>query len=282
MKTYQIIFISLVILLGSSCSSYQKTLKNPDVNKKLDMAMAYYKKKDYYRASTLFEQLQDNFNGTAMAEKVIYYSAYCNYGLQNYILSGYQFKSYFENFPSGEFAEEALYMTAYCLYLESQSYYLDPTDTYKGIEGLKLFVSVYPDSKYVSECNVLLDKLRGKLALKSYKNAKMYYNIGQYKSAIIALPNVTKDFPEIPYKEELDYLTVKSYYLLAKGSIEEKQEERYLNYFPVLEDFKIEYPESKYNNELTNLKFKTESALKKLARKKIETEKESLLDIKLF
>jgi outer membrane protein assembly factor BamD len=121
------------MLLGSACSNYQKTLKNPDVNKKLDMAMAYYNKKDYYRASTLFEQLQDNFNGTAMAEKVIYYSAYCNYGLQNYLLAGYQFKSYFESFPSGEFAEESLYMTAYCQYLESQSYYLDPTDTQKGL-----------------------------------------------------------------------------------------------------------------------------------------------------
>lgn len=106
------VFISLLIL-SASCSKYQKTLKNPDVNKKLESAMGYYKKKDYYRASVLFEQLQDNFNGTAMAEKVIYYSAYCNYGLRNYLLAGYQFKSYFENFPSGEFAEESLYMTAY-------------------------------------------------------------------------------------------------------------------------------------------------------------------------
>jgi outer membrane protein assembly factor BamD len=264
------------MLLGSACSNYQKTLKNPDVNKKLDMAMAYYNKKDYYRASTLFEQLQDNFNGTAMAEKVIYYSAYCNYGLQNYLLAGYQFKSYFESFPSGEFAEESLYMTAYCQYLESQSYYLDPTDTQKGIESINLFVNVYPESKYIPECNILLDKLRGKLSLKAYRNAKLYYNIGEYKSAIIALPNVVKDYPETPYKEEIDYLTTKSYFLLAKGSSEAKQEVRYKDYLNAYSDFSAEYAESKFQKELAGMKEKTEVALVKLERKKNEQSKESL------
>ncbi len=241
------------------------------------MAMYYYNKKDYYRASNLFEQLQDNFNGTAMAEKVIYYSAYCNYGLQQYLLAGYQFKSYFESFPSGMFAEESLYMTAYCQYLESQSYYLDPTDTQKGIESIKLFVSVYPDSKYIPECNTLLDKLRGKLSYKAYKNAKLYYNIGEFKSAIVALPNVIKDFPETPYKEELDYLTVKSHFLLAKGSYENKQEERYKTFQSAYADYMAEYPDttSKYYNELKNLSVKADIALKKIVAEKAREKQEA-------
>ena len=262
--------LSFVLVLTTACSKYQKTLKNPDPNKKLEMAMYYYNKKDYYRASNLFEQLQDNFNGTEMAEKVIYYSAYCNYGLQNYLLAGYQFKSYYESFPTGLYSEESLYMTAYCQYLESQSYYLDPTDTQKGIESIKLFVTVYPDSKYIPECNVLLDKLRGKLSFKSYKNAKLYYNIRQYKSAIVALPNVVKDFPETPYKEEIDYLTVKSHYLLAKGSIETKQEERYNTFLTAFSEYMNEYPDTtnKYYNDLKVLTVKATIALKKIAQEK--------------
>ena len=232
------------------------------------MAMSFYNKKDYYRASTLFEQLQDNFNGTAMAEKVIYYSAYCNYGLRNYLLAGYQFKSYFENFPSGEFAEESLYMTAYCSYLESQSYYLDPTDTRKGIESIKLFVSVYPDSKYVTECNQLLDKLRAKLSFKAYKNAKLYYEIKEYKSAIVALPNVIREYPELQQKEELDFLTVKSHYMLAEGSIEAKKTERYYSTITAYLNFLEEYPESKYYNELKNIEAKAKNALKRMDKQK--------------
>jgi outer membrane protein assembly factor BamD len=242
--------------------------------------MFYYNKKDYYRASTLFEQLQDNFSGTAMAEKVIYYSAYCNYGLQNYILAGYQFKSYFENFPSGTYSEEALYMAAYCQYLESQAYYLDPTDTQKGIESIKLFVSVYPDSKYIPECNVLLDKLRARLALKAYKNAKLYYDIGEYKSAIVALPNVVNEFPETQYKEELDYLTVKAHYLLAKGSIESRQEERYRSFLTVYQDYLSQYPDvnNKYYNDLKTLSFKAEAAIKKIHKKREREFRDSMVN----
>lgn len=228
------------------------------------MAQYYYNKKDYYRASTLFEQLQDNFNGTAMAEKVMYYSAYCNFGLRNYPLAGYQFKSYFENFPTGQWAEESLYMNAYCQFLESQFYYLDQTDTHKAMEAIKLFVSVYPESKYVAECNVLLDKLRAKLAMKAYKNAKLYYNIGEYKSAIVALQNVIRDFPEIQQKEELDFLTLKSHFMLADNSIETKKAERFKESMEFYNYFSGEYPESKYLNEARQIYTKSETALRKI------------------
>lgn len=270
MHSKRIVFtiLSGIILLGASCSKYQKTLKSTDPNKKLEMAQYYYNKKDYYRASTLFEQLQDNFTGTAMAEKVLYYSAYCNYGLQNYVLAGYQFKTYFENFPTGQWAEESLYMGAYCQFLESQSYYLDQTDTYKGIDALKIFINVYPDSKYVPECNILLDKLRAKLSMKAYRNAKLYYNIGEYKSAIVTLQNTIRDFPEISQKEELDYLTVKSYFLLAENSIDSKKEERYMSTVESYNTFIAEYPDSKYLNELKSVYYKTTNALNKIREKK--------------
>ncbi len=262
-----IYIISALLLTG--CSKYQKVLKNPDPNKKLEMAQYYYNKKDYYRAATLFEQLQDNFNGTAMAEKVMYYSAYCNFGLRGYTLAGYQFKTYFENFPTGQWAEECLYMNAYCQFLESQNYYLDQTDTHKANEAIKLFVSVYPESKYVSECNVLLDKLRSKLSMKAYKNAKLYYNIGEYKSSIVALQNVIKDFPEVPQKEELDFLTLKSYYLLADNSIDSKKIERYKDALEFYNYFSAEYAGSKYLNEAKTLSFKAQNNIIKIEKQQI-------------
>jgi outer membrane protein assembly factor BamD len=269
MKFKSTLLVFVILFVSASCSKYQKVLKNPDVNKKLELAQYYYNKKDYFRASTLFEQLQDNFNGTAMAEKVMYYSAYCNFGLRNYPLSGYQFKTYYENFPTGQWAEEGLYMYAYCQFLESQSYYLDQTDTYKATEAIKLFVNVYPDSKYVSECNQLLDKLRWKLALKAYKGAKLYYNIGEYKSAIVSLQNVIKDFPEVPQKEELDFLTLKSYYMLAENSIESKKEERLHESVEFYKYFVEEYPNSKFMSDANNVHAKIQSSIKKLEKTKL-------------
>jgi outer membrane protein assembly factor BamD len=262
---------SIFILTG--CSKYQKVLKSPDVNQKLEMAQYYYDKKDYYRASVLFEQLQDRYTGTVMAEKVMYYSAYCNFGLRNYPLAGYQFKSYFENFPTGQWAEEALYMNAYCQFLESQNFYLDQTDTYKATESIKLFVSVYPDSKYVNECNVLLDKLRNKLSYKAYRSAKLYYNIGEYKSAIVSLQNVIKDYPEVPQREELDYLTLKSYFAYADNSIDAKKEERYKETLEFYNYFINEYPSSKYIGDAKSVANKTQNGLMKIEKEKLKKEK---------
>lgn len=264
MKATLTILIALVVLLTGSCSNYQKILKNPDLNKKYELAQYYYNKKDYYRAVTLFEQLQDNFNGTAMAEKVLYYSAYCNYALKNFPLAGFQFKAYFENYPTGQWAEESLYMTSYCMYLESQPAYLDQTDTHKAIESINMFVTVYPDSKYVAECNTLLDKLRSKLSQKAYREARLYYDIEEYKSAIVALQNVVRDYPEIAQKEELDYLTVKSHYLLAQNSIEEKKSERYQTAIQVATVFCEENPDSKFVQEVKGFVSKSENALKNL------------------
>ena len=265
-KTY-FIFI-LTVLLSVSCSKYQKALKDPDANKKFELAKYYYDKKDYYRASTLLDQLQDNFSGTTNAEKVLFYSAYCNYGLKNYGLAGYQFKAYFENYPTGEWAEESLYMNAYCQFLESQPSYLDQTDTFKGIEAINLFVNVYPDSKYIPECNTMIDKLRAKLSMKAYRLAKLYFNIREYKSAIVALENTLKDYPEIAQKEELEYLTVKSNFLLAQNSIDEKKEERYLNTLSAANDFNMEYQESKYQKEVLSMADKANSEIKKIQSRK--------------
>jgi outer membrane protein assembly factor BamD len=276
MRKYFYIWLIVASILSTSCSKYQKTLKSGDINRKLEMAISYYNKKDYYRANTLFEQLQDNFNGTAMAEKILYYSAYCNYGLKNYALGGFQFKAYFENFPTGEWAEESLYMYAYCNFLESQPSYLDQTDTFKAIESINLFVSVYTDSKYIPECNSMIDNLRARLSAKAYRLAKLYYNMAEYKSAIVVLQNVVRDYPEIAQKEELEFLTVKSHYLLAINSIEEKREERLQNTLKAYTDFLYEYPNSKYGPELKSYK---EKAIKELDRinnkKQLNNPKES-------
>src|ERR1043166_4092239 len=260
-----ILLVVTVLVLDSCRSQYQRALKTPDPRVKLELAELYYKKKDFFRAITLLEQIEDAFHGTAAAEKVLYYSAQSNFGLHNYMLAGFQFKSYFESYPTGEWAEEALYMTAYSSFLESQDSELDQTDTYKAIETMKIFINVYPDSKYIPECNTMLDKLRYKLSYKAYRTAKLYFDIGEYKSAIVALQNVIKDFPETPQKEEIDFLTLKSYYLLALNSVPEKQKDRYEQTLSNFTEFAETYREgSKYMDEARTIKANTEIALKKM------------------
>jgi len=257
----------MLLFAYSSCkNAYQKALKAPDSKIKLEMADFYFNKKDYARANSLYEQVEDAFGGTPLAKHVLFRSAQCNFGLKQYGVAGFQYKTFFENFPTaGDTSEESLYMTAYCQYLESQDPELDQTDTYKAIETFRIFYSVYPESRFITDCNTMLDKLRSKLSEKAYRTAKLYYNMGDYKSAMVALQNAVNDFPEIAQKEEIDFLIVKSNYLLAANSIQEKQVERFNKTIEAFNEFADQYPEgSKYMAEATLYKDKAQQALNKL------------------
>ncbi len=51
--------------------------------------------------------------------------------------------------------------------------------------------------------------MRDKLVEKSFISARLYYDLGYYKSAILALRNSLIEYPETRYREELMFLILK-------------------------------------------------------------------------
>jgi outer membrane protein assembly factor BamD len=88
---------------------------------------------------------------------------------------------------------------------------------------------------------------------KSFINAKLYFDLGYYKSSIIALRNSLSDYPDTKYREDIMYLMVKSNYNLAEKSIEYKQKERYQNALDEYYSFMTEYPKSKYSGDVQKI-----------------------------
>ncbi len=248
--TYLLILgMAILIGIGGCKSEYQKVLKGNDLDKKYELAKKYYNDKDYFRALELLDELVNVYRGSEKAETIYYYYAYCHYGLKDLITARYHFKNFAETFPRSQYAEECRYMTAYCYFLDSPEYSLDQENTYRAIESLQLFINMYPKSTRVEECNLLIDRLRDKLENKSYHNAKLYYNIGDYKAAIFAFQNSINDFPDTPYKEEMDFLTIKSSYLYAKNSVESKKAERFLETIDYYRNFVDSYKTSRFLKE---------------------------------
>lgn len=249
--------LSLLIILSISLpackSEYQKVLKGNDLPKKYEMAKKYYNDKDYFRAFQLLDELVNVYRGSEEAENIYYYYAYCHYGLKDMITARFHFQNFAETYPRSKYAEECRYMAAYCYYLDSPEFTLDQDNTYKAIEAMQLFINMYPKSERVAECNTLIDRLREKLESKSYYNAKLYYNIGDYKSAIFAFRNSIIDFPDSKYKEEMMFLTIKSAFLYAEMSIESKKSERFLETMEYYQTFVDSYASSKYLKEAQSI-----------------------------
>ncbi|MEE2699966.1 MAG: outer membrane protein assembly factor BamD [Bacteroidota bacterium] len=256
----------LFLLLFASCSKYQKILKSPDLNFKFEKAVMYYENDDYNRALPLLEELSTIFRGSAKAEEVNYYYAYCHYSLGEYLMATYLFETYAQTYPNSKHTEECQYISAYCYYLLSPIYKLDSKNTYKAINHLQLFINLYPKSDRVARCNQLIDELREKLAKKAFHNAKQYYVTEYHKSAIIALKDVLVDFPGSKYEEEIYFLIIESSFELAKNSISNKKAERLGNTIDAYNEFEDRYPESKLLKAAQNTQQKTLKLIESLKK----------------
>ena len=221
-------FILLFTIAFTSCKSkFEKLRLSTDIGRKYQEAIKLYNKKEYSKALVLFEDLVQRYRGRSEAEDLYYYFAYTNYQLKDYLSARYHFKTFSDTYPNSPKAEECRFLTAYCYYLDSPNFSLDQDNTLRAIESLQLFINIYPKSDRVAEASKLILDLRDKLERKSYENAKLFLDIGDYQAAVIAFRNSTKDYPDTKFAEEMDFLIVKSQYLYAKNSLEIKQEDRY-------------------------------------------------------
>lgn len=237
--------LASIIFSMSACSKFNRLLKSDNVEAKLAAAISYYNKKDYFHASSLLEDLLPLMQGKKEGEKVMYYYAYCFYGQEDFSSATYQFKKFYETYPRSELAEEGYFMYAYCLYRDSPVYNLDQTSTYRAIEAILSFISIFPNSTRISECNNLIDELRKKILLKDYHNTKLYSRLEYYKASVIAFNNFIEEYPASEFDEEMRYLRLEAQYRLAKSSTDVKQKERFAEAMNYYENFIDKYPDSK-------------------------------------
>lgn len=244
-----LLVVTLFFIIGA-CSPFSRLQKTENAQEKYLGAVEYYKKKDYYRAGVLFEELIPLMRGQAESEKIQFYYAYCQFYQGQLTLSAYYFKKFYETYPRSENAEEAMFMYAMSLYEDSPKYNLDQTNTALAIDAIQNFVNKYPNSTYIEKCNQFIDELRGKLEMKAYDSAKLFYNMGEYKSALILFENFKNEFPESSRIEEILYLRVIAQLKLAKISVEQKKKERFEKVKEFYEKFVDQYATSKYFKSL--------------------------------
>lgn len=245
---FGVLLVATAGILGG-CGEYEKLLKSRDYNAKYDMAVKYYEDGEYARAATLLDQVANIFRGTTKADTVKYYQAKSYYGQRDYLMAGYYFNELSATYASSVYLEEADFMTGYCYYKQSPRPELDQTNTYKTITAMQLFMSRYPTSERITECAAIITEMRDKLVEKSFISAKLYYDLGYYDSAILALRNSLIEFPDTRYREELMFLILKSSYLLADRSIPSKQRERYQATVDEYYSFIGEFPDGTHSRE---------------------------------
>ncbi len=246
---------ALVIwVLGTSCKSeFERIRSSGDPDLLFKKAEAYYNDTEYQKARTLYELIISSFRGRPEAEQIYFKYAYTYYYLEEYILASYYFKNFAQTYTISPLREEADFMSAYSNYQLSPTFRLDQTYTLKAIDELQAFTNLYPNSLRVQECNILIDQMRAKLEKKAFEEGKLYFNLRLYQSATHTFENLLKDFPETKNAEEVRYMIIRAYYLLAENSVVERQQERFQETIDKASAFLSRYPNSAYNKEVSNL-----------------------------
>ncbi|NDC41594.1 MAG: outer membrane protein assembly factor BamD, partial [Chitinophagia bacterium] len=223
-----------------------------------------FDKKDYAHANELYKELVPVMKNTRNFEPLFYRYSYTYYYMREYEIASYYFKNFTEYFPTSKYAEECEFMSALCLYKFAPKYTLDQTNTLKGLEALQSYITRYPASKRTAEANEYIKQGNLKLEQKQSDAAKLYFNMGQYKAATVAYNSVLRNYPESPNADLYQYMIFKATYRYAKGSIPEKQEERYASAISLYRELKDTYPTSKYLDEAGRLNEEANNNIKKI------------------
>ncbi len=246
-KKHPIIFAILAVsFVFASCGEYQRILKNPDPNFKLQKAIEFYEAGRYSRAITLLTDIIPSFRGTRQAELINYYYAMAHYKIGDNVMANHYFKSFANAFPLSQHAEEFLFLTAYTKYLDSPRTSLDQQTTRDAIREFQVFINRHPGSNRVAEANRLIDELRFKLEKKVFEQAMLYLRIEDFQGAITTFNNLITDYPDSVFLEDAYYNIVNASFLFASQSIRERQPERFRNVINAHRDLLRNFPETKY------------------------------------
>ena len=193
---FRLYIVLIFLVLVSSCGEYEKLLKSTDFDLKKTKAKEYYDAGQYVKTTELLTQILPRYRATEEAEELNWMNAQSYFGMKDYFMAGSYFKSFIDQFPFGKHAEEANFMAAMCDYNISPRPELDQENTRNAIEGFNIFMNRFPGSSKVEESKKLVKELEEKLVEKSYLSAKLYYDMKQYKAAVVALNNSLKEYAE--------------------------------------------------------------------------------------
>lgn len=265
--------ILFVVVFLSSCSEYQKVLKNEDVKAKYDLAQKYYDAEDYKRSKRLFEQIAPKYVGKPQGERVMFFFANTYYKTEDYYLSGYQFERFIKSYPKSDKIQEASFLGAQSYYELSPAYSLDQTDTDKALAKLQTFINTYPESEYFEQANAMAKELTTKKEKKQIEVAKQFNKLGQFNypilvSAMTALDNFISDNPGSIYREEALYYRIEAATSLALNSTQNRKKERLEDAQSAYNTLMRYFPESQFKKKADNLSEKIQKELSQYSNSK--------------
>src|SRR5690606_31079706 len=146
----------------------------------------------------------------------------------------------------------------------SRSWSLDPLNTINARDALNNFALNHPQSPHLTVVKTYIDICNQKLEKRQKEAAGLYFHMEEYKASKVAFKNLIEKYPDSKETDYFQYMIVRSNFLYAKGSYEDKQEERYNETIDSYNELKDYFPNSKYIKDAEKLNNIAESNINKI------------------
>lgn len=169
--------VLILVFLISACGPFSKLEKSTNWEELYNGANKYYQEGEYNKAIILYDKVLPVIKGSEKAEMAEYNYANCHFKTKRYIEAAGYFNTFFRTYNRSAFAEEALFMHAYSLYLDAPDYNLDQQSSQEAVAAIQQFVTRFPGSASFERAMEMLKDLESRFEEKAYSEAKMYYRL---------------------------------------------------------------------------------------------------------
>jgi outer membrane protein assembly factor BamD len=153
-----------------------------------------YKSKHYAKAKKSFQNLIDTYPTSSMMADARYFTGMCLFYQQAYDDAIIQFRLVTERYPANQWADDAQLQIGISDLKKAPSIQLDQNITKQALLDLYTVIDDYPESDRLTDVYTAIDDARNRLAEKDFLIGKFYERRGNFKSAIIYLQSIIKDY----------------------------------------------------------------------------------------
>jgi len=153
-----------------------------------------YKARHFAKAKKSFQDLIETYPTSSMMADARYFKGMCLYNQQAYDDAIVDFRLVTERYPANQWADDAQLQIGLCNLRKAPYIQLDQNMTKQALLDLYTVIDDYPESDRIADVYAAIDDARNRLAEKDFLIGKFYERRGNFKSAIIYLQSIIKDY----------------------------------------------------------------------------------------
>jgi outer membrane protein assembly factor BamD len=229
---HKLIRFSLLLLLPMAGCMKQGTQQLLGVDEAWSRAQDLFKRERYYRAQEVLKDIVLNYPGSAVIDSAQFMLGRCSFEMADYPTATEEFQRVIEKYPFSKLVGDAIYYSARAAYEEAPSYQLDPDYTNRALQGFQRFLEEHPTHALADSGYFYLSLCRETLARKEYAAASLYYDLGEFASAVLYSDVILSNYYDTPMAGPAQYLKGRSFFALRDWERAQKELQLYLDKYP--------------------------------------------------